>query len=130
MADPERSSCDRRMGLLNSATPGVPLQSGRVRASSASSADRPTVGQYTQGCDGQARLRSRYGHGPGQGDAPRPPVFNGLIELKIVENDTSRFTSGRIVNPGVSQTAILAGRPGGVRTARHQSVTHVWRTVA
>src|SRR5215470_13400298 len=40
--------------------------------------------------------------------------------LKIVENDTSRFTSGRIVNPGVSQTAILAGRPGGVRAVRHQ----------
>src|SRR5262250_3217437 len=56
--------------------------------------------------------------------------------LKIVENDTSRFTSGRIVNPGVSQTVILAGRPGGVRAVRHQechpmcggpSRTGVWR---
>ena len=31
--------------------------------------------------------------------------------FKIVENDTPGFASGRMLNPDVSQTAILAGRP-------------------
>jgi len=54
----------------------------------------------------------------------------GRAIVKIAENDTPGFTSGRRVNPGVSQTAILVGRTGGVRAARHQECHQVWWAVA